>query len=124
MISQVELPDIPRLYTAFAEWFACLICIYPVKKQWYYQDVFSMLIGLIGQILLQLLVSHFPLIMWVPGMFINIIWMLLFIWYLTKMDIKMISLVTVKSFIVSELLASLTWQFYLMIIWKQSFDKY
>lgn len=27
------LPDIPRFYTALAEWLACLICISKLKKE-------------------------------------------------------------------------------------------
>ena len=27
------LPDIPRIYTAVAEWLACLICILEVKRR-------------------------------------------------------------------------------------------
>ena len=27
------MPDIPRIYTALAEWIACLIFIFPLKKK-------------------------------------------------------------------------------------------
>ena len=32
-MTEYYLPDIPRLYTALAEWMACLIFILPFKKR-------------------------------------------------------------------------------------------
>lgn len=32
-VVNIVLPDIPRIYTALAEWLACLICISEVKRR-------------------------------------------------------------------------------------------
>ena len=29
----LTLPDIPRIYTALAEWLACLVCIFELKRR-------------------------------------------------------------------------------------------
>ena len=34
-MTEYYLPDIPRLYTALAEWMACLIFILPFKKRFF-----------------------------------------------------------------------------------------
>ena len=30
---QLVLPDIPRTFTAIAEWLACLLCIFEIKRK-------------------------------------------------------------------------------------------
>ncbi|MBK0348634.1 GHKL domain-containing protein [Aerococcaceae bacterium zg-ZJ1578] len=118
MIFEVALPDIPRLYTAIAEWLACLICIIPICKRSFHSIIGISAIGLAGQILLQLFVGEWPLWLWIPGMLVNIIWMGGLIEMLIQQRKSIVIIFLVKAFIISELMASLAWQVYVMLLWR------
>ncbi|MBF6978776.1 GHKL domain-containing protein [Aerococcaceae bacterium zg-BR22] len=121
MIFEAALPDIPRLYTALAEWMACLICIYPIITMQSLQSTLGMaIIGLIGQVALQFFVGEWPLWLWIPGMLVNILWMAGFIHALTRARRSIIIIFLVKAFIISELMASLAWQLFVMLLWRYS----
>lgn len=68
-----------------------------------------------GQILLQLFVGTWPLLFWIPGMMLNVLWMLLTL-YLT-LDISKFSYFynLCKAFIFAEFIASLSWQLFCIL---------
>lgn len=107
------LPNIPRGFTALAEWLACLIFILPILKNHSatYWPVKLFLMG-IGQYLLQLIVSGWPLIFWIPGMMLNIFWMFLTFLVVCKISLKYACYLCCKAFIIAEFTASLVWQLY------------
>lgn len=111
------LPNIPRIYTALAEWFACLIIIlsFPKKKQW----LFKLLLGLIGQIALQLFVGNWPLLFWIPGIILNVCWMMFILSIVSTIQTKMIYYYCCKAFILAEFVASLAWQLYCSFIFER-----
>lgn len=111
-----SLPDIPRIYTALTEWIACIICVYPIKEEINRGFVIISILTLLGQIALQLLVANWPLMLWIPGMLLNILWMGLTIYLLAELHPSMLFMFLVKAFILSEFLASIVWQIYVTFI--------
>ena len=41
------MPDIPRIYTAAAEWIACLIFIFPLKKRFVWWKCALIIVGML-----------------------------------------------------------------------------
>lgn len=110
------LPNIPRFYTAIAEWGACIFIIFQFDRQtWKKGGLFLLPFMGAGQILLQLFVGTWPLLFWIPGMMLNVLWMLLTL-YLT-LDISKFSYFynLCKAFIFAEFIASLSWQLFCIL---------
>lgn len=105
------LPDIPRLYTALAEWLSCLVYISILKKRfqglrlWGLTTVFLILLCAI-----QLTAGVLPLPLWLPGMLAAGAAMLCCIFVCC--DISQLDSIycALRAFIVAEFAASLEWQ--------------
>lgn len=110
------LPNIPRFYTALAEWIACVFIILQFDKQsWKNGALFVLPFMGIGQIILQFFVGTWPLLLWIPGMVLNVLWMLLTLYL--SIDISRFSYLynLCKAFIFAEFMASLSWQVYCVL---------
>lgn len=110
------LPNIPRFYTAIAEWVACIFVILQFDRQtWKNGALFILPFMGTGQIILQLVVGTWPLLFWIPGMILNVLWMLLTL-YLT-VDISKFSYFynLCKAFIFAEFIASVSWQLFCVL---------
>lgn len=110
-MSQTVLPNIPRIWTAIAEWSACLVMILQLPKSRRKQPFIAIIIiALLGQIFLQFVAEKLPLIFWLFGMIINIGWMFLTIYSTEKENINVVIYHTCKAFIYAEFVAALSWQ--------------
>lgn len=113
-------PNIPRIYTAISEWLACIaliMAIVPEKRQnFFYLKAIALLIG---QICLQLWVGTWPLFFWIPGMIINVCWMLLAFMVLVNQRALSNLYNVSKAFIFAEFIASLTWQLYCYLFYNR-----
>lgn len=110
------LPNIPRFYTAIAEWVACIFIILQFDRQTWKNGALLILPFMgVGQIILQLVVGTWPLLFWIPGMILNVLWMLLTL-YLT-VDISKFSYFynLCKAFIFAEFIASVSWQLFCVL---------
>lgn len=116
------LPNIPRIYTAIAEWLACLIIIAPLekKKLW----LIKFIIGGFGQILFQLIVGTWPLFLWIPGMIINVLWMLFVIFQTSNIPRKSIYYYGGKAFVLAEFNASFSWWMYCILVLEKFGESY
>lgn len=111
------LPNIPRDFTAIAEWLACLIIFVQIpKKNRKNHYLIILFLMAIGQILLQRFVGTWPLFFWITGMSINVFWMFLTLHLTTKISILENIYNVCKAFIFAELIASLAWQLYCYFI--------
>lgn len=109
-------PEIPRLYTAFAEWAACIVYISLLKRKlkgWSLVGFSSA--ALIVQSVFLVVTRDLPLGFWIPSMTVAIVMMFLFIYISSDITITEAGYFTVKAFVAAELVASLQWQvqFYL-----------
>lgn len=113
-MNQYVLPDIPRLYTALAEWAACMIYIIPLKKR-YNRPILYLLfpLGLLVQGIAQMWAGCLPLFLWIPGMIFNLFLMFIFIYISCSINKKDAWYCCARAFITAEFASSLEWQFYL-----------
>lgn len=105
------IPEIPRLYTALAEWGACLIYILPSKKRVKGINlVICMISALIIQSLLQLIAGRLPLYFWMASMTAAAILMFLFIYICCDLLTITVGYYSAFAFITAEFAASVEWQ--------------
>ena len=83
-----QLPEIPRLLTAVAEWSACVLFMIPLQKR-FSKGITVSLYGLllVGQGGLQLLAGTFSEEFWILGMIMNVALMFAGIWGITEQHI-------------------------------------
>ncbi len=113
------LPDIPRVYTAFAEIFASVLYIILSKKgKKDFHFYFEIILMGFGQIILQLIAGELPLEYWIPSMGVNLLWMYLTIYILTPLNKVMTLYATLKAFVLAEFIASFVWQIYTFFVWQ------
>lgn len=120
-----QLPEIPRLLTAVAEWLCCLLCIWQIKFR-FPKPITGLLaaLGLGGQIGLQLLAGTFDVTWWILGMILNVAFMAAFIALLADAHVVQIAYWTAVAFIAGEFIAAFEWQItcYLVPFINPTFD--
>lgn len=108
-----NIPGIPRIYTALSEWLACLIIILPFLRGKIAIPKIVILFGtLVIQIFLQLGAGQLPIVFWIPGMIVNVLWMYGSLKYFTRQNIKTTTFLCCKAFILAEFSAAICWQFF------------
>ena len=103
--------DIPRYYTAIAEWLCCMLfCFFYHRK--IKNAVFAVIAGtvLVLQIVWLVITEDVPIFLWIPCMLIAIGIMLLFLWLTLDTSFRMVLYCCMKAFLAAEFMASLEWQ--------------
>ncbi len=106
-----RLPDIPRWYTGLAEWCAALVYIWlmrPRNINWAW--VTKVVLALPALIGLQVFAGSLDLSLWVVGMGLSIAAIFGLIHLTTEGTLKDSGYLTVRAFVLAELIASLEWQ--------------
>lgn len=116
-----SLPDIPRLFTALAEWGAALVYVTAVARasshdpsparpvpRW--RLALAVAGGLPAFAITQELLGRAPLSLWVPGMVLAFALVWGTIRTGTAMDWRWVTHTSARAFVVAELAASLAWQ--------------
>lgn len=107
------LPDIPRVFTAIAEWLAALLCICILKPRisgWKKGVVIAVMLLLQSSFLM--CTEGLSDLWWIVCMGIGIFLMFLFIYMCCDITAKDAGYYTAYAFIVAEFAASLEWQMY------------
>lgn len=105
------MPDIPRIYTAIAEWAACLIFIISLKKRYRGLITGSIVVGmLLVQSLFMVITGNVPIFFWIPCMLIAVIFMIGFIYFCCDINFRDAGYFGIIAFVVAEFMASLEWQ--------------
>lgn len=107
------VPDIPRIYTAVAEWAACMIYVLALKKRFRRAAEWPLALAFLGVFCgLQYIAGILPLYLWIPGMIAAMLAIYGCILCLCK--IKPLDAVfwAARAFVLAEFAASLEWQFY------------
>lgn len=120
----VILPDIPRLYTALAEWIACMLCIVEMKRRisgWKLWG--SCAIALVVQGTFLKLTEGMQGIFWILGMLAAIALMYAFLYLCSDTGWKDIAYVCVCAFATAEFAASLEWQIDCVITYSLEYDR-
>ena len=105
------MPDIPRLYTALAEWCACLIYVLPLRgrlRGWRFGLAAAGTLAVQGAFLG--LTGGLPLPFWIPCMAAAVGLMFLFLWLCGGGAPLDGGYLCVQAFVLAELAASLEWQ--------------
>ena len=113
MNPQEVFPDIPRLYTALAEWLACLVYIsqFPLRlRGWKLAAVSGGMLFVQGAFFLA--TKSLPLVLWMPCMVCAVALMVLFIWICCNVNVLNAGYSGIRAFILAEFGASLEWQLY------------
>ncbi len=114
------LPDIPRAYTAIAEFLSCVVYVLIYTKEErdirFYTKL--MVMGFI-QVVLQYIAGVMPLKYWIPGMIVNLFWMYLTILNSTPLNKRFSIYLSLKAFVLAEFAASLVWQVYTFFVWEK-----
>jgi nitrogen fixation/metabolism regulation signal transduction histidine kinase len=116
------LENIPRIYTAIAEWGSCLIFIIVSKKRYNTGITALLAVLFLGlQIALQLFAGTLPLDFWIPGMIMNVALMFLFIYTCDDLSFFSAGTKCAQAFIIAEFIASIEWQLYYYFYMNVSF---
>lgn len=119
------LPDIPRLYTALAEWLACMVYIIPLPKRFHGWRLVAVSGALFGVIVgFMVLTGDLPLELWLPCMAGAVGLMFLLIWLCGKISLRDAAFYCVQAFVLAEFVASLEWQLHCFLLldapaWQQ-----
>lgn len=115
-MNMAQLMDMPRIFTALAEWGACLVYILLLRKKVSGIRLAAgsaLMPGLF--ILLQYLAGLLPLWLWLAGMLAAAVIMYLNIALLCDVSAADTLYLCVRAFVLAEFTASLGWQFYVWL---------
>lgn len=105
------IPDIPRFYTALAEWIACMLFVVQMKKRFDRKKTVCMMLGmLIVQSVFLILTADLLIYFWIPCMIIAVVMMVLFIYSCCEIDLLDAAYFGMVAFVVAEFSASAEWQ--------------
>lgn len=108
---QSILPDIPRFYTALAEWLACVLCILEMKPRFSKRKMAVTALGmLVVQTAFLELTGGLKGFWWMACMAAAIGLMYFFIYSCCNVSPKDAGYLCVRAFVVAEFAASLEWQ--------------
>lgn len=123
MIFEQVIPNIPRVYTALAEWLACVVYIMVLKKRYSKGVTAAVLaLGLAVQMGIQLIDGMLPEILWIPGMLAAVAAMVGLMMICCEMPWKNAVYNGVRAFLLAELVASLEWQLYFYMVDAKPWD--
>lgn len=117
------LPDIPRLFTALAEWLACLVCILEMKRRvngWKLTGISAAAFAV--QSIFLAVTGEAEGVWWMVCMAAAVGLMYLFLYICCEANAKDTGYYCVRAFVVAEFAASLEWQvdcfFYYVFGWQ------
>ena len=103
--------DIPRIYTALAEWLACLTYCVVMKRKVKSEDfVLTAILALIVQCMFLVLTKGLPVAFWIPCMLMAVAFMYAFMAFTCDDTKNVIGYYCARAFLLAELAASLEWQ--------------
>ena len=112
------MPDIPRIYTAIAEWLACMLFIVPLKKRFCpYKTVGIMAAFIVIQSLFLTATGDLVIYMWIPCMIAAVVLMIAFICGCCDISVTDAAYFGMIAFVVAEFMASVEWQI-VCFFWK------
>ena len=106
-MTEYYLPDIPRLYTALAEWMACLIFILPFKKRFSPAVTGCLVAGAFGiQSVFLISTGGVRLIFWIPCMIFAVFLMVAFVFCCCEIRLTDAAYFGMIAFVAAELLST------------------
>jgi Signal transduction histidine kinase regulating citrate/malate metabolism len=107
----INLPDIPRFYTALAEWISCFICILEVRRRLSTGKFIAVSLGAFAiQALFLTFTKDQSGLLWIVYMAVAILGMYAYIFISCNIGRRAAGYYCVRTFIIAEFIASLHWQ--------------
>ncbi|MDO4521608.1 MAG: ATP-binding protein [Eubacteriales bacterium] len=111
MIEMKMLPDIPRIYTALAEWLACVICLMEVKPRLEIKKNRALSVGVLALLAAFLVLTPgLQNVLWILCMMVALGIMYAFIYVGAEVNWKDAAYYCARAFVLAEFAASLEWQ--------------
>lgn len=105
------MPDIPRIYTAVAEWVACMLFILPVRKRFDNAKTGALMaVFLIVQSAFLMITGSVKIYFWIPCMIIAVLLMIGFIYGCCEISLRDAGYFGMIAFVAAEFMASIEWQ--------------
>lgn len=108
------VPDIPRAFTALAQWLSCMMVMLPLQKR-KAKPVLQSLAFLLVQCLYMVLTDNLPVVLWIPCMMGAFGIMLAAILSLCDVSFFTAAYSCIRAFIMAEFAASLEWQLHFFL---------
>ncbi len=103
--------DIPRIFTAIAEWMACITYCVVMKRKVKSEDfILTSILALIVQCMFLVLTKGLPVVFWIPCMLVAVGFMYIFMYFTCDDTKNVIGYYCARAFLLAELAASLEWQ--------------
>lgn len=108
---EIFFEDIPRIYTALAEWLACLTYCLVMKRKVKNEDfILVTILALVVQSMFLVLTKGLPVVFWIPCMLIAVGLMYAYMAFCCDDSRNVIGYYCARAFLLAELAASLEWQ--------------
>ena len=105
----MNVPDIPKIYTALAEWFSCCVFVLALEKRYKKCYTICVLLPFLPVFcVLQYYIGVWPVVVWIPYMIL----IYLCIFSCCKVNWKMAMVCFATAFMIAEFSASFEWQIY------------
>lgn len=109
----MNVPDIPKIYTALAEWFSCCVFVLALEKRYKKCYTICVLLPFLPVFcVLQYYIGVWPVVVWIPSMVAAMILVYLCIFSCCKVNWKMAMVCFATAFMIAEFSASFEWQIY------------
>lgn len=111
LFSATTIPDIPKIFTAIAEWLSCMLCITLYARQKLTpRKIFISLANLLALILVQQAIGILPVQFWLIGMGCALAIMYGTITLTTRKSATLSAYWLMRTFLLAEFMAALEWQ--------------
>lgn len=115
-MSDILIADIPRQYTALAEWLACLCYIIILKERYSNIKTIIWMIGYFALFVsLQIFAGNLPIVFWIPCMTIAVGVIFTCVLHLCSLTISDAIYISARAFILAEFTASFEWMGYVYL---------
>lgn len=105
--------DIPKIFTAVAEWSACLVFVMTLKNRFSSIKTAGIMVSILAVLgVLHVYIGIWPVVVWIPAMFVAMAIMYLCILICCNVNLLDCGLYWAIAFIEAEFVASLEWQMY------------
>lgn len=115
------LRDIPRIYTALAEWMTCMMyCQIAGNRKMSVKKYSTAVFFLVVHIVYLSVTENVEIIFWFPCMLGAILIMFLFLRYMLDMNACTVIFICARAFLIAEFAASLEWQVHVVLFQNEN----
>lgn len=105
------MPDIPRYYSAIAEWMSCMLFVVLLKHRFSGRSTILLAAGALAlQVAFMVLTGDVPIYLWIPCMIFAVALMIFYIYLLCDIHKLDAAYFGIQAFVCAEFMAALHWQ--------------